>query len=185
MRPTTHAGKQRRAGRQADPDPYAYDIPLMQQMQPAPAPAPQPAATNTIQSWLTGLGSSALLMMFIFREDVGQWWYVYFYAAICAFSTIAGYWQGERPKQSFLSWTLRVVGLWLNLYVGLVTVPVSLRGSAPDWLTFGLPAFVMALVYQWAVPLKPNDTKYTLQQRLMYAVWAAAVWAWAGPIFTK
>ncbi len=185
MRQTTHAGGRKQTAPQAGPDPYAYDLPLMQQMQPAPAPAPQPAPTNPLQSWLTGAASFGLLLLFIFRDDVGRWWFVYSYAAIYAFSTIVSYWQGERPKQSFLSWTLRVVGIWLNLYVGLVTVPASLRGSVPDWLAFGLPAFVMTLVYQRALPLKPSDKTYTLRQQLLYAAWLAAVWAWAGPVFLK
>ena len=91
---------------------------------------------------------------------------------------------GERPRQSFLSWTLKVVGLWLNLYVGFVSAPESLGGWLPRPLAYGLPAFVVLLIFAWAAPLKPDgfDTKKIPRwQWLLWAAVFAAFWGWAAP----
>jgi hypothetical protein len=76
-----------------------------------------------------------------------------------------------------------MVGIWLNCYVGFVTVPESLRGVLPEPLAFGLPAFLITAVLYCVAPAKPNTGyKWPLWQWLVFAGWVAACWVWIGPI---
>ena len=48
---------------------------------------------------------------------------------------------------------MKIVGLFLNCYIGFVIVPDSLRGLLPEPLAF-LPAFVILfVVFNWLPPL--------------------------------
>jgi len=76
---------------------------------------------------------------------------------------------------------LKVVGIFLNVYFALVTVPQSLRGLLPDSLAFGLPAFVILFGFYWVTPLIQYRKPSPFWQWLLYAAGVAAFWAWAGP----
>ncbi len=182
MRQTTHAKKGGRAPTHADP--YAYDLPLTHHGRPVSEPRPAPPDSQ--QTWLPNAVLSAVaVLMPLFMEESRRPLFVYLCVAAYGVAMVLSYWQGARPKQSFLSWTLKVVGICLNFYVAFVTVPLSLRGVVPEWLAFGLPAFVATLVWYWVRPLRPSDKTYTLWHWLLYSAWSAAGWAWAGPFFLK
>jgi hypothetical protein len=180
MRQTTHAKTGKKAAAHADP--FAYDLPLTHHGHPVPAP-PAPTNSQIPEAWGKILFAANLLLLLFVRP--GGRSFIYYYAALCAAAMVASYWQGERPKQSFVSWTLKVVGIWLNLYVAFVTVPVSLRGLLPEEYAFGLPAFVMTLVYYWVRPAKPSDTPYPLWRWVAYAALVAIFWGLNGAALIK
>ena len=94
------------------------------------------------------------------------------------------YWATPKPGQGFWRWTLKIVGLFLNCYIGFVTVPESLRGLLPETLAFGLPAFVISFaVLYWMPPLirTNSNRKSPLWQLLLCAAAVAAIWARVGP----
>ncbi|HVF44112.1 MAG TPA: hypothetical protein VM936_13905 [Pyrinomonadaceae bacterium] len=102
------------------------------------------------------------------------------YLACCGAASLVEYWVPPRPPWSFLSHALRMAGVLINLYVGLVTLPESLRNSLPAPLAYGLPAFVVFLMLYWAPPLYPIGKRATFWKWVMMSAAGAAWWAWVG-----
>lgn len=189
MRQTTHAGTHNSAGPLADAGPYVYDLPVAQgggQPLPATATAPAPRTAWESAGWslaeclaifFISLGASSL-------KEWSGWSYLQCYAVLYAAFTILTYWSRPRPrpKGSFPRWALKMVGIWLNCYVGLVTVPASLRGLIPEPLAFGLPAFVIVAILYCVAPVRQDTgTKWPFWQWLLVAGFAAVCWASLGP----
>jgi hypothetical protein len=182
MQQTTQTGTQQTTGTPADAGPYDYDLPVMHGGGP-PSHLPRPARYQW--SWKT---VGAFILLNIAAHALHDWsslTELQSFVVVGLFATVFGYWVGERPKQSFLSWTLKVVGIWLNCYVGFVTVPVSLRGLISEPLAFGLPAFFVTLIFYWITPLKHKNKALRLWQWLLYAAGVAAFWGWMGPTLVK
>jgi len=102
------------------------------------------------------------------------------YLACFGAASLVEYRVRPRPQRSFSSHALRTAGILLNLYVGLVTLPESLRSSLPAPLAYGLPAFVVSLTLYWAPPLYPTGKRLTFREWVIMSVAVAAWWAWVG-----
>ena len=102
------------------------------------------------------------------------------YLACFGAASLVEYWVPPRPPRSFLSHALRSAGIVLNLYVGLVTLPESLRNSLPTPLAYGLPAFVVFLMLYWAPSLYPTGKTLTFWKWVMMSAALAAWWVWVG-----
>lgn len=108
------------------------------------------------------------------------------YLLLYGSASILGYWWKPKPGPGFLPWALKMVGIWLNCYVGLVTVPESLRGLLPEPLAFGLPAFFITALLYCVIPVRPDTGKrLPLWQWLLWATAAAAIWEWFGPSLVR
>lgn len=95
-------------------------------------------------------------------------------------ASLVEYWVPPRPPRSFWSFALRAAGVVLNLYVGLVALPDSLLKSLPTPLAYGLPAFIVSLIFYWTPPLYPMGSKLTFRKWVMMSAAVAAWWAWVG-----
>ena len=124
---------------------------------------------NTLTLLLVIVGANAI-------RDAGWMRLLPAYMVCYGVVTIVEYWIPPRPPQSFVSWALKVVGVILNLYVGLVTLPASLKNSLPTPLAYGLPAFVVFLIFYWVPPLYPIKRKNALWKWVIGAAAFAALW---------
>lgn len=181
MRQTTRAGTHNSTGPLADAGPYEYDLPVARSVsQPVPAPAPARKRigwniAETLFIGLMGMGAQ-------FSQSWFGWRLIHGYVFMYAMGALARYLSKPQPKQSFPQWLLRQLGIWLNCYIGFVTVPESLRGLLPDPLAFGLPAFLITAVMYVVAPIKPGTAqKWPLWQWLLFAAFCAVVWAWSAP----
>lgn len=95
-------------------------------------------------------------------------------------ASLIEYWVPPRPPRSFLSFALRTAGVLLNLYVGLVALPESLRKSLPTPLAYGLPVFIVFLIFYWTPSVYPVGKKHTFWKWVMISAAAAAWWSWVG-----
>ena len=184
MQRTTDTRGQQAAGTPADAWPYDHGPPVVSGGG-QPAHLPRPVPTENQWPWRSFW---ALLLLKFAAEALDEWSrltllgsFVMVYGA----ATVFGYWVGERPRQSFPSWALKVVGIGLNCYVGLATVPLSLRVLLPGPLAFGLPAFIVALLYYWVPPMKAAGRTTPLWQWLLWAATFAVFWGWWGANFSK
>lgn len=189
MRPTTQANSRSSTGPLADAGPYDYDLPVARgagQPAPAPQPAPPPAWQSTGVSIAQCLGIFLMSFGARFLQEWSGWRLLHCYMVFYAGITLLGYWSKPRSKQGFARWVLKMVGIWLNCYVGFVTVPVSLRGTLPDALAFGLPAFcITALLYN-VTPVRPyTGKKWPLWQWLLWSAGAAVFWSFLGPTVVR
>lgn len=179
MQQTTHDKNRNQTGPPAGAWPYDYDQPVVYGAgQPAPVPRPTWKSGMSLKGFLTILFVSIGAPAF---RDWSGWSQLTCYTLLYCVATILMYWETPKPRQGFLLWTLKVVGIFLNLYVALVSVPQSLRGLLPDWLAFGLPAFLFMLAFYWVPPLMPVNKLPTLWKWLLWAAGFAAFWAWFGP----
>lgn len=94
--------------------------------------------------------------------------------------TIADYWVPPRPQVSFLSWMLRVLGVLVNFYVGMVALPLSLRHSLPTPLAYGLPAFLVGLSLYWMPPVFPMKGRTALWKWAVMSAAFAVFWGLVG-----
>ena len=183
MQQTTQDRDQKSPGPFAGAGAYDYDLPVARGgVHPAHAPRP---ARQGQWSWKS---SGIILLLNIAANafhDFSGWPQLESFVVVYGVASLFAYWVGERPRQSFLPWALKLVGIWLNFYIGFVTVPESLRGLLPEPLAFGLPAFFVTLIFYWVPPLKQSSKTYTLWQWLLCAVAIAAFWGWAGPHLVK
>lgn len=172
------------AGPLADAGPYEYDLPVARgggQPAPSGSPANQDAR-------LPRTGKLAGLFWIVATYGLNEWsgWpLLNCYAAMYCVFTIFSYWDTPKPRQGFLRWTLKVVGIFLNFFIALVTMPQSLRGLLPDWWAFALPTFVCILIFHWVPPLTQNARSTPLWQWALRAAAFAALWGWAGPAVVK
>lgn len=186
MQQTTSGVDQKATGPLANAGPYTYDLPLRHDPGP-PTHLPRPVQKSYKWSWK----SSGLIILLNFAaqalHDGSRLTAFESYVAVYGVFTIFGYWVGERPKQSFLSWTLKVIGIWLNCYVGLVTVPASLHGILSEPLAYGLPAFLVALAFYWVPPLKATHANRAPEfwHWLLGAAAAAVFWGWVGATLVR
>lgn len=176
-RTTTHNSK----GPLADAGPYTYDLPVAQGGgQPLPVPQPRPVRKAFDWSWAV-----TILFVSFFAQPLHDWsgWrLIACYMLLCGTGSILSYWSKPKPRPSFLPWALKVVGIWLNCYIGLVTVPLSLGGLLPAPLAFGLPAFVVVLALYLVLPLRPDTgKKMPLWQWLLWSLAAAVCWGLLAP----
>jgi hypothetical protein len=88
-----------------------------------------------------------------------------------------------RSPQSFVSCVLRIAGVCLNLYVGLVSLPAALRESLLAPLAHGLPAFLVALIFYWVPPFYPAGRRQEFWKWAIGAVVFAVLWGGFGPHF--
>jgi len=177
MQQQTRAGDQKSAGHLADAGPYVYDLPATRGGQQAGRHEPQGDSSSS-------KGILSLILLNVLARGLHDFYslpLLHSFIIVCGVGAIIGYWGSPRPRQSFLSWTLKIVGLCLNIYIGLVTVPASLRGQLPDPLAFGLPAFALFLIFYWVPPLRTNRVKCPFWQWLLCAAGFAVIWSWAGP----
>ncbi len=103
------------------------------------------------------------------------------YLAAYGVATAVEYWVPPRPPERFVPWLLRVAGVCLNFYVGLVTMPESLRGSLPSPLAYFLPAFLVFLAFYWVPPLYPVKRNVPLWKWALFAAGFAAFWGLGVP----
>lgn len=184
MQQTTHDKNRNQTGPLSDAGPYDYDLPVVSGVGP-PAPAPRP-------TWKSGLSLKGFLAIGFVTvgaqvlRDWSGWSQLQCYTLLYCVAVIFMYWDTPKPRQGFLSWSLKVVGIFLNCYVGLVTVPESLRGLLPEPLAFGLPAFLIMAFLYCALPVRPDTGKKApLWQWLLCATAFAVIWGWVGPSFVK
>lgn len=124
----------------------------------------------------------AILVIMAAKAISGAGWMGLVSAYLLCFgaASLVEYWVPPRPPRSFLSYALKMAGILINLYVGLVALPESLRKSLPAPLAYGLPAFIVFLIFYWAPPIYPIGKKITFWKWLMISAAAAAWWAWVG-----
>jgi hypothetical protein len=183
MQQKTRVREHNSAGTPADAVPYTYDLPVVSGGG-QPEHAPRPARPDT--GWSVGGLLGLVLLNVVARAfaDLSPLPKLQSYALVSAFTMILCYWATPKPRQGFWQWTLKIVGLILNFYIGFVTVPGSLRGLLPAPLAFGLPAFVILfVVLYWMPPLVQtySNRKSPLWQLLLCAAAIAALWGWVGP----
>lgn len=185
MQQTTQVKNRAQTGTPADTGPYDYDLPVVGGIG-QPVHVPRPA------SWRSGLGWKSVLSIFAattgaqMLRDMSGWSMLQSYMLMYCVVTVFMYWDTPKPRRGFLPWTLKVVGIFLNAYVVLVTVPMSLRGLLPDWLAFGLPAFAFLMVFYWMPPLlRLNQKTPALWQWLLWAAAFSAFWGWFGPVTVR
>jgi len=177
MQQTTQVKDHKQTEPPADAGPYDYEMPVVSGGGP---PAPRP-------TWKSGLSLKGFLAIGFVTigaqalRDWSGWSQLTCYTLLYCVVTILMYWDSPQPRRGFLPWTLKVVGIFLNLYVALVTVPQSLRGLLPDALAFGLPTFLFMLAFYWVPPLVPVNKLPTLRKWLLWSVGFAVFWAWFGP----
>lgn len=183
MQQTTRVRNPQQVEPQADAGPYTHDLPVTHGGG-QPVHVPRRARQDFKGSWKWG---SLIILNFAAHalHDESRLTQLESYAVVYGIATVFMYWVGERPKQSFLSWTLKVVGIWLNCYVWFVTMPESLRGLIPEPLAFGLPAFVVTLIFYWGPSLGRNSRTCPFWQWLLCAAAFAAFWGWMGPALIK
>ena len=185
MRQKTQAITRNAAGPLADAGPYDYDLPVARGGG-QPLPAPRPAWKSTGWSWAECMSLFFISFGASFLQNLSGWRTLHCYMILYAASTVLWYWSGPRPRQSFPRWALKVVGIWLNCYVGLVTVPESLSALIPEPLAFGLPAFVLTAVLYCVLPVRPDTgKKFPLWRWLLFAGCAAVFWSATGPSLLK
>lgn len=184
MQQTTHDRNRNQTGPLADAGPYDYDLPVVSGVGP-PAPAPRRASLSSGFDWKSLLVTLFATIGARALRDWSGWSQLYCYTIIGCVVTVFIYWDTSKPRRGFLPWTLKVVGIYLNLYVALVTVPQSLRGPLPDALAFGLPAFLFMLAFHWVPPLVWTGKTHTLRKWLLWSLAFAAFWACLGPSAVK
>ena len=184
MRQTTQTGTHQTAGPLADAGPYDYDLPVARDAGP-PAHAPRPARRAGGLSWMS---VCAIAFVSIATQVLHDWSglpRLHCQMILYCVAFIFMYWDTPRPKQGFLTWTLQVVGIFLNAFVALVTVPQSLRGLLPDSLAFSLPVFFVILIFYWVSPMIQSGRAGTLRTWLLCAAGFAAFWGWLGPTLIR
>lgn len=157
-----------------------YDLPVARNGVVQPAPVRRPG-------WMDGFSwKNVLVVIFgnmaarVFSEWSGLP-PLHTFTILYCLVVISVYWDMPKPRPGFLRWTLKVVGIFLNLFIALVTVPRSLQGLLPDSLAFALPAFVSMLVFYRVSPLMQTRRTTPFWQWLLWALVFAALWAWVGP----
>jgi hypothetical protein len=180
---TTRTSTHHPAGPLADAGPYDYDLPATRAAGPPPV-APRPVWKKVGLS----VAETAWLFVILFGtpyiSNLTGW--RLFECYIILFGVYPALKYRPQPGENFARWVLKAVGMWLNCYVGFVTVPESLRGLLPESLAFGLPAFIVTAALYYVAPVKPDTgKKWPFRQWLLVAAWAATVWAWMGPNFIK
>lgn len=115
-----------------------------------------------------------------FIKDAGWMRLLPAYMVCYAAATLIEYWFPPRPPERFLPWALKVVGIFLNFYVGLVTLPALLRNSLPTPLAHGLPVFAFCLVIYYVPPLYPVKRKTALWKWVVGSAAFAALWGLVG-----
>lgn len=188
MRQTTRVMDRDTEGPLADAGPYAYGPPAtLDGARPAPAPQPAPRAAGAFLGWSWEIFWLLLLMNISARalHDLSPLTRPQSFVLAYGLGTILAYWRTPKPREGFLRWTLKVVGLFLNFYFGLVSVPESLRGVLPDAWAFGLPAFGFLLALHIVPPLLKVGRDYPFWQWLLFSAALAALWGWAGPGFVR
>ena len=185
MRQTTSADTHHSTGPLSGAGPYEYDLPVARGVVGQPAPVRRPG-------WKEGFSwKSVLVIMFgnIAAQSLSEWSglpLLHTYTILYCLIIISVYWDMPKPRPGFLQWTLKVVGIFLNLFIALVTVPRSLRGLLPDSLASALPAFAFFLVLYWVSPLTHLNRKTPpLWQWLLWAAVFATFWGWLGPLVVK
>lgn len=184
MRQTTRTRDQNAAGPFADAGPYAYDLPAVSDGG-RPAPAPRRAWKYAGLSWKAGLVIFFVTIGSRLLNDLTGLPRLHCYMFLYCLATVFGYWDTPGPRRGFLPWALKVIGIFLNLFIALVTVPQSLRGLLPDSLAFGLPPFLFLLVFYWVPPLLQEKRTAPFWQWLLASACFAAFWGWGGPGFIK
>ena len=181
MRQTTHASKHNSTGPLSDAGPYDYDLPLVKGGAAQPAPASRPARKAHGHAWPGTLVTILATVGAMVLNQSSGWPLLHCYFIAYCVSTVFSYWDTPQPRQGFLRWTLKVVGLFLNFFVALVTVPRSLRGLLPDSLALALPTFAFLVIFYWVPPLVPlNGRTHPLWRWLLLAAGFAAFWGWLG-----
>jgi hypothetical protein len=185
MRQTTSADTHHSTGPLSGAGPYEYDLPVAQSGAGQPAPVRRPG-------WKDGFSwKSVFVIIFgnMAAQSLSEWSGLsplHTYTILYCLIIISVYWDMPKPRPSFLRWTLKVVGIFLNLFIALVTVPRSLRGLLPDSLASALPAFAFFLVLYWVPPLTHlNRKRPPLWQWLLWAAVFATFWGWLGPLVVK
>lgn len=180
MRQTTRADTHNSTGPLSGTGPYEYDLPVARDGAGQPAPVKRLGWKNSF-SWrgvfIVIFGNMAA-RAFIGWSGLSP---VYSFAILYCLVVISVYWDIPKPRPGFVRWTLKVVGIFLNLFIALVTVPRSLHGLLPESLAFALPAFVCMLIFYRVSPLMQTSRTTPLWQWLLWALAFAAVWAWVGP----
>jgi hypothetical protein len=185
MQRTAHTKDSKSAGPLADAGTYTYDLPVTYGVGQL-SHMPRPVQKSTRSAWVT----SGILVLLNFSSQWlhgwSGWGLLHCYLLLYGAASILSYWTKAKPRPKFLPWTLKVVGIWLNCYIGLVTVPESLRSLLPEPLAFGLPAFFVTLALYSVMPVKPDTgKKWSLWQWLLWAMAAAAYWGSFGPSLVK
>ena len=124
MQQTTRVRDSNSAGTPADSGPYAYDPPVVSGVVVGPpAHAPRPARPGT--GWSVEGVVGLILLNVVARSfaDLSPLPKLESYALVSAFTMTLCYWATPKPRQGFWRWTLKIVGLFLNCYIGFVTVP--------------------------------------------------------------
>jgi hypothetical protein len=178
MQQTTHASKSGSAEPRADAGAYDYAPPVVSG---AGQPATQPAPKLSRESWKGAIAIAAVSLAAPMLHDLSGWPRLHCYLLLYCVATVFSYWETPKPRQNFLRWTLKVVGIFLNFFVAFVTVPLSLLGLLPDSLAFALPAFAFMVAFYWVPPLLQARRTTPLWQWLLWSAGFAALWGWLGP----
>ena len=184
MQQTTHAGTHNPKAPPADTGPYSYDLPVVHGGVGQPAPVSQPAPKAGGRWWTSTLAIAFASIAAPILHDLSGWPRLHCYVLLYCLTTVLSYWDTPQPREGFLRWTLKVVGLFLNFFFALVSVPQSLLGLLPDSLAFALPAFAIFIIFYWVPPLIQNRKTPPLWQWLLWSAAFAAFWGWAGPSLT-
>ncbi|MBV9928927.1 MAG: hypothetical protein JOZ96_28200 [Acidobacteria bacterium] len=187
QQPTHTTATQRPAGPLDGAGPYDYDLPAARAgAQPVPVPAPRPKWKRASFKLADAIAILFISFSVPWLKGATGWRLITCYAFLYAGYTFLTYWTrpDPKPKEGFVRWALKMLGLWLNGYFALVTVPEALDGLLPEWLAFALPAFLLTYALYYVTPVR-RDTglKWPLWQWLVLAAWVAVAWAWLGPSF--
>lgn len=184
MRQTTRADTHKSTGPLSGTGPYEYDLPVARDGVVQPAPVKRPG-------WMDGFSwKSVFVVIFgnMAARAFSEWSGLpplHIFAILYCLAVISVYWDMPKPRPGFLRWTLKAVGIFLNLFIALVTVPRSLQGLLPDALAFALPAFVFMLVFYLVPPLMQNRRTTPFWQWLLWTLAFTAFWAWVGPYVVR
>jgi hypothetical protein len=185
MRQTTHNTEHKTAGPLADAGPYTYDLPAVRDDVRLMDTARLAAEGGKHTTWIRPVAFFALFPGAQVVHEMFGLPTLHAYVAVYCLICILEYWDSPKPRQGFVSWTLKVIGVWLNGFVGFVSVPQSLRGLLPDELAFGLPAFLVMLVFYWLPFLKRDGVRPSPWRYFLVAAGLAILWAFLGPAIVK
>lgn len=161
---------------------HEHDLPVLHDSRPRISPPPPPTA-QTGTDWQTTVLFLLPPLVGMPLDGIHPFSMVQVCAVMYGLVGILWYWVAPRPPQSFLSWILKIIGVWLNFYVALVTIPQLLRVHLPEQLAFTLPALVGLLIFAWLPPLKPNYPQTSRWQQVLSALTLAYFWGTIGPSF--